>query len=102
MSSSLAFVIVIIAAAEGGGHFQGMHLNPHPGNLEKKKTQWKDNNIENIIFKFHIILCQQFKVLPQFPLFNYSVIYLRQSLHRNKQANLVCQWTLLGIIWLVI
>ena len=37
MSSSLAFVIVIVAAAEGGGHFQGMHLNPHPGNLEKKK-----------------------------------------------------------------
>lgn len=33
MSSSLAFVIVIVAAAEGGGHFQGMHLNPHPGNL---------------------------------------------------------------------
>lgn len=41
MSSSLAFVIVIVAAAEGGGHFQGMHLNPHPGNLEKKKHNEK-------------------------------------------------------------
>lgn len=41
MSSSLAFVIVIVAAAEGGGHFQGMHLNPHPGNLEKKKKNEK-------------------------------------------------------------
>lgn len=39
MSSSLAFVIVIVAAAEGGGHFQGMHLNPHPGNLEKKNNE---------------------------------------------------------------
>lgn len=38
MSSSLAFVIVIVAAAEDGGHFQGMHPNPHPGNLEKKNT----------------------------------------------------------------
>lgn len=41
MSSSLAFVIVIVAAAEGGGHFQGMHPNPHPGNLEKKKQNEK-------------------------------------------------------------
>lgn len=73
-----------------------------PWESREKKTQWKDNNIENIIFKFHIILCQQFKGLPQFPLFYYSVTCLRQSLHRNKQANLVCQWTLLGIIWLVI
>lgn len=46
MSSSLAFVIVIVAAAEGGGHFQGMHLNPHPGNLEKKK-----HNEKTIILK---------------------------------------------------
>lgn len=46
MSSSLAFVIVIVAAAEGGGHFQGMHLNPHPGNLEKKK-----HNEKKIILK---------------------------------------------------
>ena len=46
MSSSLAFVIVIVAAAEGGGHFQGMHPNPHPGNLEKRK-----HNEKTIILK---------------------------------------------------
>lgn len=36
MSSSLAFLIVIVAAAEGGGKFQGKHPNPHLANLEKK------------------------------------------------------------------
>lgn len=36
MSSSLAFVIVIVAAAEGGGHFQGKPPNPYLANLEKK------------------------------------------------------------------
>lgn len=91
MSSSLAFVIVIVAAAEGGGHFQGMHPNPHPGNLEKKKQNEKTIILKILFSNFTLFSVSTFKVLPQFPLFNYSVICLRQSLHRNKQENLVCQ-----------
>lgn len=66
MSSSLAFVIVIVAAAEGGGHFQGMHPNPHPGNLEKKKQNEKTIILKILFSNFTLFSVSSLKYYLNF------------------------------------
>ena len=66
MSSSLAFVIVIVAAAEGGGHFQGMHPNPHPGNLEKKKHNEKTILLKILFSNFTLFSVSSLKYYLNF------------------------------------